>query len=136
MPPLKAFLVEDSPVILDNLVATLRELAGVEVVGTVGDERAARTWLEQSKPAFDLMIVDIVLRSGSGFGVLRAAAAHAAPRVVLTNYATADVRRRCAELGADRVFDKSHELEDLISYCAEFRARLADQEPPLPSALH
>jgi hypothetical protein len=37
---------------------------------------------------------------------------------VLTNYATADIRRRCEVLGANRVFDKSHELEDLIDYCA------------------
>jgi DNA-binding NarL/FixJ family response regulator len=35
MPALKAFIVEDSPVILENLVATLEELAQVEVVGSV-----------------------------------------------------------------------------------------------------
>ena len=38
MPALKAFIVEDSPVILENLVATLEELAQVEVVGSVPDE--------------------------------------------------------------------------------------------------
>ena len=38
-------------------------------------------------------------------------------RVVLTNYATADMRLRCKALGADKVFDKSSELEDLITYC-------------------
>ena len=39
-------------------------------------------------------------------------------RVVLSNYATRDMRERCKALGADRVFDKSHELEELIAYCA------------------
>jgi DNA-binding NarL/FixJ family response regulator len=37
--------------------------------------------------------------------------------VVLTNFATPDMRRRCLQLGADRVFDKSAELEELLIYC-------------------
>ena len=45
-----------------------------------------------------------------------------ARRVVLTNYATPDMRRRCAELGAHRVFDKSAELEELLAYCASLSA--------------
>ena len=82
-----------------------------------------------SKPGAhcDLMIIDIFLKSGTGLEVLRNAA-HLLPgacRVVLTNYATPDMRRRCQSLGADRVFDKSSELDDLIHYCvslAEARA--------------
>ena len=38
--------------------------------------------------------------------------------VVLSNYATPDMRRKCLELGADRVFDKSNEIDALILYCA------------------
>jgi len=45
--------------------------------------------------------------------------------VVLTNYATPDMRQKCLELGADRVFDKSHEIDGLIQYCG----RLAAGEP-------
>ena len=37
--------------------------------------------------------------------------------VVLSNYATPDMRRKCLELGADRVFDKSNEIDALIGYC-------------------
>jgi len=36
---------------------------------------------------------------------------------VLTNYATDDIRRRCAELGVDAVFDKSNEIDALIDFC-------------------
>ena len=46
----------------------------------------------------------------------------AAKLVVLSNYATPDMRRKCLELGADRVFDKSNEIDALILYCC----RLAD----------
>lgn len=116
-PPLKAFIVEDSPVILENLVAALQDLAGVEVVGSVPDEDGARRQLPAA--GADLVIVDIFLRQGSGLGVLDAARQIGLPAVVLTNYATPAMRERCAQLGAERVFDKSRELDELMSYCAQ-----------------
>lgn len=120
MPPVKAVIVEDSPIILDNLVATLEELAQVQVVGAAAEECEALHWIRSPSERFDLMIIDIFLKTGSGLGVLRAAqdARLDVRRVVLTNFANADIRRRCAELGADRVFDKSSELEELIQYCS------------------
>jgi DNA-binding NarL/FixJ family response regulator len=42
--------------------------------------------------------------------------------VVLTNYATPDIRARCAELGVDAVFDKSNEIDTLIDYCLSLHA--------------
>jgi DNA-binding NarL/FixJ family response regulator len=54
--------------------------------------------------------------------------------VVLSNYATPDMRRKCLDLGASRVFDKSNEIEALIQYCS----RLAEGETafgaPMPGA--
>lgn len=44
--------------------------------------------------------------------------------VVLTSYATPEVRRRAAELGADAVFDKTTELDALFAYCAEQTANI------------
>lgn len=119
MPTLKTFIVEDSPVILNNLIATLEELTNVQVVGSVGTEHEAVSELLQRNGDVDLVIVDIFLNSGSGLGVLRSAQELAlrSRRVVLSNYATPEMRRRCLELGADRVFDKSSELEELIAYC-------------------
>ena len=37
--------------------------------------------------------------------------------VVLSNYATPDIRRRCAEFGVDAVFDKSNEIDALVDFC-------------------
>src|SRR3569832_2114160 len=37
--------------------------------------------------------------------------------VVLSNYATTDMRKRCMQLGADAVFDKSNEIDALVEYC-------------------
>jgi len=119
MTALRAFLVEDSPIIRENLIAALEELAPVEVVGTADDERSAVKGLSSMTPPCDLVIIDIFLKGGSGLGVLRAASALGRPMklVVLSNYATADMRQRCEALGASRVFDKSNEIDALIDYC-------------------
>ncbi len=117
--PIRTFLVEDSPVIRESLIATLEELLPLEVVGSAEDEAGALQWLGKPDHAVDLVIVDIFLKSGSGLGVLLGAQALAlhCKRVVLSNYATQEMRRKCLSLGADRVFDKSQEIEALISYC-------------------
>jgi len=125
MPPLRAFIVEDSPVIRENLVAALEELVPLVVVGSADDEAGAVGWLTDSANECDIAIVDIFLRSGSGMGVLRAlrAAANAPERVVLTNYASPDLRRQCLALGASRVFDKSGEIDALVEHCATLAAQ-------------
>lgn len=130
---MKTFIVEDSPLILEKLVATLEELAPVQVVGTASDEAGARAWLAAPHDDVGLLIIDIFLRSGSGLGVLRAAQQLATPakRVVLTNYASPDMRATCRALGADRVFDKSSELDELLAYCEQ----LERGEPGGPAAL-
>lgn len=124
MQPLRTYIVEDSPVIRENLIATLEELLPLVVVGTAEDEATALQWLAQADHSVDLVIVDIFLKGGSGLGVLRSAhdMALGGKMVVLSNYATREMRQKCLALGADRVFDKSHEIDALIAYCA----RLAD----------
>ena len=124
MSNIRTFIVEDSPIILDNLVGTLEEMAPVLVVGSAADEWTAMNRLGKLGEDVDLVIIDVFLKQGSGLGVLRGAS-HAglqAKCVVLTNYATPDMREKCKALGAHRVFDKSTDLDDLISYCT----RLAD----------
>ena len=117
--PFTCFLVEDNPIIRQNLIATLEEMVHRQVVGTAEDEGSAVRWMHQPQAHCDLMIIDIFLKSGTGLEVLRQArqALPGAHLVVLTNYATPDTRQRCAQLGADRVFDKSAELEELLGYC-------------------
>ena len=124
MRKLKTYIVEDSPVIRESLIAALEELASIEVVGTAEDEDAALQWLTQPSHRADLVIVDIFLNSGSGLGVLRRlhGLAQARKLVVLSNYATPEMRRKCLDLGADKVFDKSHEIDALIRYCGRLAA--------------
>ena len=122
---LRTFLVEDNPTIRDNLVETLEELTPVLAVGFADSEGAALQWLAQSGNDWSLAIVDMFLVEGSGLGVL-AACRNRLPHqrmVVLSNYATPDIRARCAALGADAVFDKSRDIDALIEFCLAHQTR-------------
>ena len=123
---LRTYVVEDNPTIRENLVATLEELGGVSSVGYADTEQHGSQWLTQHSRDWDLAIVDLFLKQGSGLGILQACRQrlHDQKVVVLTNYATPDIRSRCKELGVDAVFDKSNEIEALIDYCLELGNRL------------
>ena len=113
-----AYLVEDSAVIRERLVPMLDALADVQVLGTAETEADAVRWLAAHD--CDVVLIDLLLRQGSGFGVLKRLQAlpHAqrSLRVVITNQATPEARRRCEELGAAAVFDKSRELEERFDF--------------------
>jgi len=116
----KAYLVEDTPVIRENLVGFLEDVADAEVVACAGTEEEAVSWLGQHRNGWDLTIVDLFLQRGNGLGVITACRNRAPHQkvVVLSNYATADMRDRSTRLGADAFFDKSAELDQLVAYCA------------------
>lgn len=118
---LHCFLVEDSPLIRENLVGTLQEMLDLEVVGQAEDEAGALRWLLDEAVPCDIVIIDLFLKRGTGLSLLPRARQLQpdAKLVILTNYATVDMRRRCEQLGADRVFDKSSELDELIAYCLD-----------------
>jgi len=125
--PFRAYIVEDSSTIRDNLIETLKELAQLEPVGTSETEHEGKRWLAANH-GWDIAIVDLFLREGSGLNVVEAVRGRRPGQrvVVLSNHATADVRWRCAQLGADAVFDKSTEIDALVDYCLQQRARLAE----------
>lgn len=123
---LRAYIVEDSPTIRENLVETLQELAEVEPVGLADTENEGKRWLTGNPDAWDVAVVDLFLRQGSGLRVVEACRqrGHRQKVIVLSNHATADMRRRCAQLGADAVFDKSTEIDALLDYCVKARGEL------------
>jgi two-component system, OmpR family, response regulator len=127
----RAFIVEDSSTIRDNLIETLKELANFEPVGTAETEHEAKRWLTANE--WDLCIIDLFLREGSGLNVLEAVRGKRKPGqkfVVLSNHSSRDVRWRCKQLGADACFDKSTELEALVEYCSKLRDQVQAQDAP------
>ena len=131
---LRTYIVEDNATIRENLIGTLEELACVEAVGASATEEEGKEWLTAHGAQWDLAIVDLFLRQGSGLGVLAACRSRLPGQkmVVLSNYATPDIRMRCAQLGVDAVFDKSNEIDALVDYCIAQSSTLKNAEAAAP----
>jgi len=127
---LKTYIVEDNLTIRENLIGTLEELARTVVVGFAETEDHAVEWLRTHAADWNLAVVDLFLKQGSGLGVLKACTERRPEQkvVVLSNYATPDIRRRCAQFGVDAVFDKSNEIDALVDFCL----RAVALQPPEP----
>jgi two-component system, OmpR family, response regulator len=117
---LQAYVIEDNATIRENLVGTLEELTCLKVAGTSATEDEAIEWLEENVDRWDLVIVDLFLKQGSGIHLAQRIQRRRASQkiVVFSNYINASVRKRCAQLGVDAVFDKSTEIDALVDYCA------------------
>jgi DNA-binding NarL/FixJ family response regulator len=122
---LRTYIVEDNATIRENLIGTLEELSSVRALGWAESETVARSWLAAHGGQWDLLIIDLFLKQGSGLGVIEACQQRGREQrvVVLSNYATPDMRKRCAQLGADAVFDKSNEIDALVDYCQALSER-------------
>ena len=118
---IRAFIVEDSVPIRENLIETLEEVVSVSTVGVAETEAEGAAWLLEHEAQWDLAIVDLFLKEGNGLGILKAGRSRRPLQkmVVFSNYATQEVRRRCAALGVDAVFDKSTEIDALLLYCIQ-----------------
>ena len=119
---LKVFLIEDSELLQELLSDMLSELEGIDFCGCADGEAEALRRLAEAP--VDLVIIDIELKQGSGIGVLDALQTdsdrYGSPRkAVLTNYAHATMRQRCAHFGMDAFFDKSLHINQVIDYVVD-----------------
>ncbi|HYW58297.1 MAG TPA: response regulator [Polaromonas sp.] len=128
---LRVFLVEDNELMRQQLVESLNEELNVDLVGTAETEAEAKDWLERNPRGWDVAILDLFLREGTGAGVLRYCKTRAETQdvLVMTNYPISSLLTHCRLLGANAVYDKSSELGDLIAYCIG-RASHADALEP------
>lgn len=117
--PLRVLLVEDSPVIRESVVELIEASGRARVAYATDSEPVAIDELKANP--YDLVIVDLRLREGSGFGVLRALQQFQPDTltIVLTNYTSTAIRKRCAELGVKWFFDKSSEFEQIVKLIAD-----------------
>lgn len=108
---LRVLLVEDSPLLTARLVELLETLETVQAVTTCDNEAAARSALLVA----DVVILDLHLKQGTGFGVLKRLRERDERPVVFvcTNHDIPGYRRRAFDLGADYFLDKSRDLPEL-----------------------
>jgi len=127
---LQVYVVEDNATIRENLIGTLEELTCVKVAGGSATEEEALAWLGQNGDRWDLVIVDLFLKQGSGIRLAqRISRARPGQKIVVfSNYINASIRKRCAQLGVDAVFDKSTEIDSLVDYCAHQCFRISQAQ--------
>ena len=109
---LRVLLVEDSQVLCDRLKETLDQLEGVEVVGAV-DEESAAVEAVAADEGVDVIILDLQLKQGTGFGVVRRLGDKRPTVVVFTNYSLPEYQRRAQDLGIEYFLNKSRDYERL-----------------------
>jgi DNA-binding NarL/FixJ family response regulator len=116
---MRIFLVEDNPVAQAHVMEALGTIQGLEFVHVARTSEEARRWLVENEAGWDVAVVDLFLASGHGFEVLRHCRNRQAQQraVVLSNYTRDPVREHARIAGADAVFDKSFELEQLVTWC-------------------
>lgn len=112
MPELTIFIVEDSPVVLERLVEAVDDVPNARIVGSAEAVAAALEGVRSSSPR--VLILDVQLRDGSGFRLLKRMRAEGISRpetiIVVTNYPNDDYRHASRECGADHFFDKGAEF--------------------------
>jgi DNA-binding NarL/FixJ family response regulator len=116
---LRVLLVEDSSLLAARLGELIRRLPDVDLIDTVDTEAEALRRVVTSAP--DVLILDLHLRTGSGFGVLRSLGRRSGPRpkvIILTNFGLPEYRRQAESFGVEAFLDKSsdyYRLPKLLS---------------------
>jgi two-component system OmpR family response regulator len=134
---LSVLLVEDSRVLAERLRETLLSVPGVQLAATVDSEADAVAALQRHP--VDVVLLDLHLRQGTGFGVLRAIPGSKAKDVVvivLTNYDLAEYRRAAAALGARHFLDKLRDFDRLPTLLLQIGAGPADEGGSAPENLN
>lgn len=113
---LRVLLIEDSRLLRERLVGMLTVPGIMEVTGTAETETEAKDKIDAND--YDVLVVDVELKQGSGIAAIRHARQSYAGRtqpliVVLTNYALPTVRQRCMTAGADHFLDKMQQFGEL-----------------------
>ena len=113
--PLRVFVIEDSPILLERIAEAIADQPALLLVGTADGEQEALNKIESLKP--EALVVDIKLREGNGLNVLARlnwSPAQSKPKIVVfTNYPRQEYLRNSKQLGADYFLDKSTQFSDL-----------------------
>lgn len=130
-PALRVLLVEDSSLLAARLSELIRRLPDVDLIDTVQTETDAVSRISDSVP--DVLILDLHLRSGSGFGVLRSLAREnptARPKVIiLTNFGLPEYRREAETFGVEAFLDKSRDYFRLPALLQDFAKERSGDAP-------
>ncbi|HEX9707163.1 MAG TPA: response regulator [Steroidobacteraceae bacterium] len=108
---MRILLVEDSKVLAERLREELDTLENVEVVDAVTDESSAVAAVRAKR--IDVIILDLQLKEGTGFGVVQRLGKDRPKIIVFTNYMLPEYQRLADALGVEYFLNKSRDYERL-----------------------
>jgi len=122
---IRILLVEDFAPLRTRLTEMLSIPGEMRVVATAETELEAHDQIEATD--FDILVVDVQLREGTGLGAVRDARRRwltAIPSLIimLTNHALPVVRQRCLAAGADHFLDKIRQFDQLVPLILKWRS--------------
>jgi DNA-binding NarL/FixJ family response regulator len=123
---MKILLVEDSKVLAERLSEAIGQIAALDLIGITYSEASAVAVAR--KENVDVIVLDLHLKQGTGFGVLRALArgSRKTSVIVLTNYDLPEYKSAALALGATHFLDKAQDYWRLPEVLAEIgRKRVA-----------
>lgn len=122
---MRVVLVEDNATMQAEL-ARILAAAGFEIVMTSDASAPAIEWLGANPAGWDLLVVDMFLRTGHGFEVLRKSGRSGHQRAaMLSNYTRDPAAQQARAAGADRFFDKTSELAAFAAWCRSLTPAVA-----------
>ena len=115
---LRIYLVEGDPITRKRLAEWFLDQKNARLVGVAATEEDAKNWLAKHRSAWDLAVVDLFLEQGSGLAVVQGCRDRSFKQklIVLSDYATPEIRERSMILGADAVYDRTTELDKFLDY--------------------
>lgn len=122
----RVLLVDDSPIVIERVREAIGEIENLRITDTVQREHSAVEAL--SHGGVDIVVLDLHLDWGTGFGVLRALQSMQSQRprvIVFTTYDLPEYRRQAMALGADHFLDKARDFERLLELLQDY----ANAEP-------
>jgi two-component system, OmpR family, response regulator len=118
---LRVLIVEDSKVLAERLREVLSALDNVEVIGSVDEEAAAVEAVKSGN--VDAVVLDLQLRTGTGFGVVQKLGPQRPTIIVFTNYMLPEYERRAKDLGIQYFLNKAADYERLPQLVQELEQR-------------
>ena len=116
----RVLLVEDSRVLAERMRETLAALENVVVVASVTDESAAVAAVRDNE--VDVIVLDLQLKEGTGFGVMQRLGTTRPTIIVFTNYMLPEYQRLASALGVEYFLNKSRDYERLPEIIQEIGA--------------
>lgn len=117
---ISTLVVEDSKDVLAALRDLFSTVGDIVVVAVASTETEATELLFAYQGDWQLLTLDLLLSEGSGFNLIQRSKVYpnAGKVVVLSDFVTPVIERKCLALGADAVFRKTTDAKRFAEYIA------------------